>query len=129
MNYQLSTSMNEVILELVIKGDLTKNDIDHLHVEALEVLREKDFKALLCDIREAKGPLDISDAYYRVRNIPLETVKVPAAIVFEIKLVNKEYQSFYETTAANVGQSLRWFADIGDAREWLKSKIHEQQNE
>ena len=35
---------------------------------------------------------------------------------------NEDWESFNETTAANVGVSIKWFTDIDAARAWLKSR-------
>jgi len=36
---------------------------------------------------------------------------------------NEPYQAFYITTAANAGQTMRWFPDTESARAWLKSRL------
>lgn len=120
-NYRLSSSVNDGIVEIVITGVLTENTIDMLHDEVLKIIREKNARAMLVDVRAVKGPNEITEAYFRVRSIPPDIKILPSAIV-ELP-ENRDFQSFYETTAANIGMSMRFFADIEDARAWLKSRL------
>jgi len=121
-NYQISTAMNEGILEIVITGEVTKYTVGMLHDEIITMITmNNDAKALLTDVRDLKGFTDeLSSAYYRARSIPSEIRKLPSAIVD--RSVNS-YHSFYETTSANVGQKLKWFTEIEVARTWLKELI------
>ena len=120
-NYKLSFSVNDGIVEIVLTGELNKHAIDMVHAEVIKILKENNAKAALADVRYAKGPQDITSAFFRVRNFPLEYRFWPLAIVD--RPVNEEFKSFYMTTAANVGQSLKWFTDIDEARAWLKGKF------
>jgi hypothetical protein len=120
-NYKLSTSVNEGIVEIVITGELTKNTVDRLHAEVITIVRENNGKAVLCDVRSAKGPNEIVEAYLRARSIPQDVKILPSAVVDRSE--NWDYKSFYETTAANAGQSMKWFIDIESARAWLKSRL------
>ena len=118
--HQLLTRMNDGTLEIVITGQLTKKGIDELHAEVIAIIKEKKPQSLMADIRSAKGPKDVTDAYFRARSIPSDVKILPAAIVGQTE--DEEYSSFYEATAANVGQSMKFFTDIETARAWLKSK-------
>jgi len=80
---------------------------------------------VLCDIRALQGPQEIAAAYFRVRSIPTDVQILPLAVVDQPG--NWEFKSFYETTAANAGQSLKWFTDVESARAWLKSKLKKQE--
>jgi hypothetical protein len=121
-NYQLSTSVNEGILEIVIAGEVTESTVNRLHTDVITIIQEKKPRALLIDISALKGCYeDFVAAYFRVRSIPPDVQKLPSAVVDLSK--NVAFQSFYETTAANVGQSVKWFTDIETARAWLKSRL------
>ena len=120
--FSFSTSENEEIFEVAITGTVTRETLDQLHKEMIKLLERQDFKALLVDVRELKGDQDtFAAAYFRTRSIPPEYVRAPAAMVDSNDDV--EYISFYETTAANVGYSWKWFTDIEAARAWLKSRL------
>jgi hypothetical protein len=118
-NYQISTSVRDGIVEVVITGEITKNTLDRLRAEVITILREINPKAVLCDVSALKGPNDITAAYFRARSTPQDVKILPAAIVDLSE--NKDFQSFYETTAANTGQLLKYFTDIEAARAWLKT--------
>jgi len=120
-DYQLSFTIRKGILEIVITGDMTKEAINMVHDEVMTVIRENHPKAVLADIRSANGPSDYTDAYYRVRSFPPEVSMLPLGVVDRPE--NWEFKSFFETTAANAGLSLKWFTDMEDTRTWLKSKI------
>jgi hypothetical protein len=121
-NYQISSLVNEGIIEIVITGEVTKSTMDRLHAEVITIIKEANAKAVLCDIRPLKGPHEeITAAYYRARSIPLDVTKLPAAIVDPSE--NSAYLSFYETTAANVGHPLKWFTDMDSARAWLQTRL------
>ena len=120
-HFQLSASVNGGIVEIVITGEISKDDLDALQAEVIAILREKNAKSSLCDVRDLKGPHDITGAYYRVRSIPADVKILPSAVVDLSG--NRDFQSFYETTAANVGQSIRFFSDIEAARAWLRNRL------
>ncbi len=120
-NYKLSTSVNEGIVEIVITGELTKKTVDRIHAAVITIIRESNAKAVLCDVRSAKGPHEIVEAYFRARSIPQDIKILPSAVVDRSE--NWDYKSFYETTAANAGQLMKWFTDIEAARTWLKSML------
>ena len=110
-NYQLSSSVNEGILEIVGKGEVTETTIDRLHDEIIEIVMTKNAKAVLCDVRALKGPDDLGAACFRVRKIPPSVKGRPYAAVVD-SLENADYQSFYETTAGNVGHLVKFFTDM-----------------
>lgn len=118
--YQFSASVKDSVLEIVFAGEVTKNTIEQLHVEVLATIADKAVNALLCDVSALEWHDDFAAAYFRTRSFPVELLKLPSAIVDPAP--DSEYLSFYETTAANVGHRIKWFADIKSARAWLKSK-------
>lgn len=120
-DYEISSSENEGIAEIAIRGSLTTGSLDELHDEVIAIIRSKNVKAVLCDVRALKGPQELTDAYYRSRSIPPDIMKLPAAVV-ELP-TNLSYQSFFETTAANAGLSVKWFTDVDAARQWLKNQM------
>ena len=120
--YQISISVKEGTTEVVITGEVTKDNIDQLHADMIALLKENKPEAVLIDISEVKAHRDdFSSAYFRTRSLPPDVIRLPAAVVDPKS--NADYISFYETTAANVGQLVKWFADIDAARTWLKSKL------
>lgn len=120
VEYQISSSVNEGILEFVLTGKLAESAHGKLSNEVIAITEAKGVKNVLVDIRALKGRLGILETYERVRNYPPHMYKVHFAMVDIME--NAEYQSFHETTAANAGMSLKWFTNIDAARTWLKSK-------
>jgi hypothetical protein len=119
-SFQLSYSVNDGIVEIVFTGEITKSTHGRLRAEVITILRENNAAAVLCDVRAMRGPNEIVDAFKRVTSIPSDVASRPCAIVESA--VNREFQLFYEATAANAGQSMKYFTDIETARCWLKSR-------
>lgn len=117
--YQLTSSVNEGIVEIIITGELSAEDIDNIRSKVIEIIRESDARGILTDVRAATGPHNIIDAYYRVRTFPPDIRTVPYAIIDTLE--DQEYMLFFETTAANAGWRIKWFTDVESARIWLKS--------
>jgi hypothetical protein len=121
-NYQISASVNEGILEIIFTGEITGYDVNKLHNDVIMIIKEEKPRGVLNDLRALKGRYEnFADAYFRTRDIPRNTIRIPSAVVDTPK--DTEYQSFYETTAANAGILIKWFNDIEEARAWLKSQI------
>jgi len=111
------------MIDLETLGWNTKNPDLLLRAEVVTIVREKAAKAMLCDVGALKGPNEITTAYFRARSVPQEVKRLPCAIV-ELS-GNSDYQSFYETTAANAGLTMKYFTDIEAARAWLRSRLEE----
>lgn len=47
-NYQLSTSVSDGIVEVIVIGEITDKTLDRLRTEVITIIREKNAKALLC---------------------------------------------------------------------------------
>ena len=116
--YQISSSVNEGILEITVTGEVTKNTIEKLAIEAAVIIIEKGLKDVLVDVCALKGRLGIMDTYSFVRS-PFERPRVNCAVVDLPE--HAEYLKFLETTALNAGLSLKCFTDIDAARDWIKS--------
>ena len=120
--YQISSSVNEGILEIIFAGEVTKSIVEKLTIEGVAIIIENGLKNVLVDIRALEVRLGIMDTYSLVRS-PYEKPRVNWAVVDLPE--NAEYLKFLETTSLNAGHSIRCFTDIDAAREWLKSKKKE----
>jgi hypothetical protein len=118
--YQISSSVNEDILEITLTGKITKDAIPKLEFEVNDIIKLNNLKNLLVDFRAIKGRFGYIEAYERVRNYPPDRYKVKNAIVDIPE--HADLESFQETTANNAGLSWKSFTDIDKARAWLKSK-------
>jgi len=120
--YQISISVNEGIMEIVLEGEVTAATINSLHLDVIKSIQEYEAIALLCDIRGLKGySEDYASAYFRVRTLPPDIKLLPAAIV--LQPFGEAFASFYETTSSNAGHIVKWFTDIAAAKNWLKQQI------
>jgi hypothetical protein len=117
--YQISTSVNEGIFEIILTGKATKDNVEKLAIETAVVVMEDGAKNILVDVRALEGRLGVLDTYSIVRN-PYEKPKVNCAVVDLPE--NLECIMFLETTSLNAGLLLKCFIDIDAARAWLKSK-------
>jgi hypothetical protein len=117
-DYQISSSVNDGILEIVITGRLADSDHDKMSNEVIAII--KGVNDVLVDTRFLKGRLGILETYERVRHYPPYMYKTHIAMVDIME--NADYESFYENTASNAGMKLKWFTDIDAARDWLQSK-------
>ena len=119
--YQISVFENEGILEIVLTGEATQNNVEKIQEEVIYMIISANASGLLVDVRGIKGLLGYTEAYFRVRNYPSDVPKLPVAIVDLAE--NADYESFHETTAMNAGLTYKWFTDIDEARAWLKNKL------
>jgi hypothetical protein len=118
--YNISTSVNEDILEIIITGEITTDSIEKLQNEVIAIAKSINPRNVLVDVSALKGRFGFTEAYFRVRDYPTDLPIVNIACVDLAE--NAEYQSFHENMAVNAGLSFKWFPDIDAARAWLKSK-------
>jgi hypothetical protein len=116
--YQISSSVNDGILEIVITGELADSDHDKMSKEVIAII--KGVNVVLVDTRLLEGRFGIIETYERVKNYPPYMYKIHIAMIDTLE--NAKLRSFHETTALNAGLNFKWFTDIDTARDWLKSK-------
>ncbi|HUN54220.1 MAG TPA: STAS/SEC14 domain-containing protein [Smithella sp.] len=119
--YNLSTSVNEDILEIIITGEITADCIEKLQNEVIAVTQSINPRNVLVDVSALKGRFGFTEAYFRVRDYPSDLPRVNIACVDLAQ--NAEYQSFHESTSVNAGLSFKWFSNIEAARAWLKKQV------
>lgn len=118
--YQLSSSVNERILEIVITGKITANTVRNIDEEIVALVKTTETRGLLIDFRAVKERLGVTEAYFHVRDFPPELRRVDIALIDLEE--NADHRSFHETMASNAGLRTKWFIDINTARNWLKSR-------
>ncbi len=116
--YQMSSSLNEAILEIIFTGELTRDLHDKIVNDVFAAITENNTKRVLIDISVLKGRFGIADTYHRVRSFPSHIYNMRFAMV-NVHGQN-EIEQFQETTAINAGISVKWFTDINAARAWLR---------
>ena len=121
VEYQMTSSVNEGILEIIITGKVTSDDTEKIMNKIIAVRKSINTKHELIDIRTLKGRLGISETYDFVRKLPSDRLTMNIAFVDIVEYA--EYNLFYQATILNAGLSWKWFTDIDAARAWLKSKL------
>ena len=119
-DYQISSSVNEGILEIILTGEFRSGTLEQIKNEVVAIEKSVNIRSELIDIRKVKGHPSIAEIYSFARSFNPDRVKLNTAIVDVAK--NFDIKSFLETTTCNTGLSFKFFTDIDSAREWLKSK-------
>ena len=118
-DYQISSSMNEGILEIILTGEFKSGSLEQIKNEVVEIEKSVNIKSELIDIRKIKGHPSVTEIYYFARSFPSDRSKINTALVDIAE--NADIKLFLETTTLNTGLSFKFFTDIDAAREWLKS--------
>lgn len=118
--YQISSSVNKDIIEVIITGHVTKSTFENLLNEADNILRASGAGKVIWDVRALEGRFAYVDVYSRARSYTRHYYDVHNAIVDLPG--NASFASVYETIVVNAGVSLKCFTDMETARSWLKKK-------
>ncbi|KFZ44499.1 hypothetical protein DS62_11670 [Smithella sp. SC_K08D17] len=118
--YQISTSVNEEILEIILTGELTSDSFKIIRNELLAIEKLMNMKNEIIDFRALKGQRSAYiEAYIDSRNIPPDRPRINTALVDIAE--NAELGYFFEINALKTGLSFKWVTDIDAARAWLRS--------
>ena len=119
-DYQISSSVNKGIIEVVITGEIIKSTFERVEKEADAIIKASGVDKALLDVRALKGRFIYENLYHRARNYTMYYYDIHNAIVDIPE--NADFADMQETTAKYAGVSMEWFTDIDAARDWLKSK-------
>jgi len=114
--YQISSSMNDGILEIIITGNAIGSVFKNMSNELNAIIKANNAKKLIIDACALKGRLDTSEIYRYVRNHHSITYEL------EVAIVDLPENADYATAVKNAGLLFRWFTDIDAARNWIKRK-------
>lgn len=114
--YQISTSVNEGILEVIITGMITGNNVSKMQQE-VDALRAGKGDTILLDVRAVSEGKMYSDTLYYLRQPANATGKT--AILDSPG--NECLQPFFERLSRGSFFKVKWFSDIDAAKRWLKS--------
>ena len=118
--YQISSSIHQDILELVLTGEETAGGSEQMKSDIDGIILKENIKNVIVDVRALKGRLSVIDTYQRVRTYDPNIRKFHLALVDLPE--NEEYQKFHETTSINAGLRFKFFTDIDKAKAWLTIK-------
>ncbi len=121
--YQISSCVNDGMLEVTLTGILMTSDVQALQIKVTDIVEAAEAKTLLVDSRNLDGrTVSLSEMYISARRDFMDKPKLTTAVVDRIE--NEDLLSFMETTAFNAGWSFKWFTDIDAARVWLKKVVN-----
>ena len=118
--YQISSSVNEGILEIVLTGEVTNDDMETVMKKIFALRKSIDTNNELIDVRELNGRFGIVETYTFIGKLHSNRPRVNIAFVDVVE--NAVYNKHHEATAINAGISFKWFTDIDVARDWIKRK-------
>jgi hypothetical protein len=117
--YQISSSVNEGIFEIILTGEVIESTAEKITDEVTAIIKEHNVENVLADVRAIKGRF-FTNAFFSVKNYPPHVYRLNVAIV-DIP-GNANFQSFHEIRAKKSGVSFKYFTNNDAARDWLKSK-------
>jgi hypothetical protein len=118
--YNISISVNDDIVDIVIRGEVIKNCVEELVKKFFDIANRINAKYLLVDIRALKGRFHYVGESLRSQTYPILKPKLRIAVIDIAE--NAKYELPLEKTADSVGIKLKWFTDIDEARVWLQGK-------
>jgi len=118
-DYQISTSVNEGILAILITGTLSGNNIPKIQKE-VDALRINKGNKVLLDVRAVSEGKTFSDTLYYLRQPESATGKT--AILDHPD--NEFIKPFFERLSKGSFFTVKWFSDFEAARKWLQSDDH-----
>ena len=104
-DYQISSSFNEGILEIIITGKVTKDFIGQLDHDVYSLIKSINPRKLVVDIRALKGRLGITETFFHAKEYPSGFRRIQSAIVDLPE--NADFQSFVEDVKSNIGISTK----------------------
>jgi len=119
--YQISSSVNDGVLEVVLKGKAIGMTYEKMRNEVDAIIKANNATKAIIDVRTLEGRLKTSEIYRYVRN--------HSSVIYEIQvaIVDLPENADYSTAVKNAGLLFTWFTDIDAARNWIKrkpSKVH-----
>jgi hypothetical protein len=117
--YDISSYWDGDVLTIVITGQLLRGNAKEIARDVIAVTNAHKPQKTLINCLELVGRLSTADTYYHVRNYPSERYPVPRVAILD-KEENKNYYSFHETTANNVGIYIKYYNNSDEAMQWLR---------
>jgi hypothetical protein len=112
---QISSSMNDGILEIVVKGEVTAETYEKVVNEVNAIIKSNSATKAIADFRAIDKRLDPKDMYRYFRKYDV--------LLFDLQyaIVDLPENIHFKNAAINAGlKSLMWFTDMESARKWIK---------
>ena len=114
---QISSSMKDGVLELVVAGALTTINLEDALNEGNTIVKDSNATKAIVDFRACCTRIDPLDLYRYIRKYDFAVFEIQYAVV------SLPEKAKYRDAAINAGlKSLKWFSNIDEARAWLKSE-------
>ena len=112
--YQISTSINDEIIEIVLTGTAIGDEFEMMMCEIDAILEANNAKEVLLDIRSFEEHIDstIIYNYTRKHNFFIQGVKTA--------VVDLQEKTSFAIALRNAGVPVERFPDIASARNWIK---------
>lgn len=120
VEYQISSSVNEGIPEIIITGNAIGIDFSEMLNEVDTILKSNSLKKAIFDIRALDGRIENTEIYRFVRNNNFFTYKV------EFAIVDLPENAPFGTAVKDAGLPWKWFDDMDAARKWIKNSKRNQ---
>lgn len=118
--YQIRFSWDKDVLKIAITGTLIRKDANDIAERVGEIFDEHKPAKALIDCTGLDGRLCVVDTFFHVREYRTSLHR-PLKVAVLDRPENRDYYSFHETAAANVGLSPRFFGNHDEAVRWLES--------
>jgi hypothetical protein len=112
--YQIATSVNDGILEIVLKGTASHADFEKMMYTLDAILAENYANAVIFDIRLFEEHIEstIIYGYAKKHNFYITGVKTA--------IVDRQEKTSFAVALKNAGVSVERFIDMDLARKWIK---------
>jgi hypothetical protein len=114
-SYQISTSVNDGILEINVTGDVTGRNIADIQ-KAVDELRIEKGDIVLLDVRAVSKGKSYTDTLYYLKRPENATGKTAILDLPE----NEFVKPYFERLSYGTSLKVKWFCDIDEAKDWLK---------
>jgi hypothetical protein len=115
--YQVSSSVNDGILEIVVTGNAIGIATNEKMLNEFDaILKANNARKAIIDVHALGRRLAETDIYRFVRTF--------SSVIYDIQsaIVDLPEKASFATAVKNAGLSFEWFTDIDAARKWIKSK-------
>ena len=126
MSHTIIYNSTEHTIEIKVQGDFFLTEAQEIITEAVQIIKAQNCFLVLNDMREATIKLSFLEIYELPKTLRdifassgLNVHKLKQALVVKKDL--KDFD-FYETVTVNRGQSVKYFFDMDEARQWLSGK-------
>src|SRR4030042_1061789 len=119
MEYELTSSMNNGILEINISGNGNNGNTGDMASKVIDLVKISRPGRVLVDIQSIQSRIDIGNVFNLVNNFSDDIPWIMTAIVDREGNRRKIETDFFETVSVNMDYATRYFTNIDAARIWL----------